>query len=175
MYYRIKERTRIYMRNKRVIIIFICFILAGVFIGIIIHNENYLTIEESAERLFEYIYGEKGKEYFAMCTVYNTDGEGAQDTVYHSTQYPAYELDLPDSGSHVQVYCIGSWRKLEYAHFEFFLWNYYMEEGERVYTHATHYSGFAVNRRTGKVIQERNTDENGKWIYNEEYHETFQK
>ena len=54
------------MRNKRVIMIFICFILLGVFIGIIIHNENYLTIEESAERLFEYIYGEKGKEYFIL-------------------------------------------------------------------------------------------------------------
>ena len=140
-----------------------------------VYNGQKLTIEEGAELIFEYIYKEWGKEYFAMCTIYYADGEGAQDTIYHSTQYPAFEFDYPESHCRVQLYCQSSLVNDKYAYYDFFVWNYTVEGGERVYSHANHATEFAVNRKTGEIILERYTDEDGIWIYNEEYLETFRE
>lgn len=57
----------------------------------------------------------------------------------------------------------------------FFVWNYTIEEGKRVYSHTNHATAFAVNRKTGEIIRECYTDEDGIWIYNEAYLETFRE
>ena len=137
------------------------------------HNQKKLTVEVAAELLFEYIY--PNKDYFSLCTVYYADGEGALGKV----SYPAYEFEIPDAPYHTrrQIYFVGESQDEEYYYFDFLSWNYSIDlEGEGCYTHANHYSVFAINSLTGEIIQQRTEDkETYLWLYNEKFEQIWEE
>ena len=149
--------------NKKIfvsIVLFalISFLFMGIF-NIIPIKQKKLTVEESFIVLLNDIY--KGKDYFPLCTVYNSANDGAQDTTMHSVRYPAYEFELPNNLNNIrrQIYCYGETKDGNYFIFFFFSWHYFYNEGQREYTHANYVSSYAVNRITQEIIQERVDDD----------------
>ena len=161
--------------NKKTFISVVLFVLTSfLFLGIlniIPIKQKKLTVEESFKVLLNDIY--KGEDYFPLCTVYNSENEGAQDTTMHAVRYPAYEFELPNNLNNIrrQIFCRGETEDGNYYIFSFYSWHYYYNnEGQREYTHANYVSSYAVNRITKKIIQERIDDETRpEFIASQEY------
>lgn len=86
--------------------------------------QKKMTVDETVRCLFDYCFQEDGEDYFSLCTVYYSEEDGAQDTVYHTTRYPAYEFEVPDekiAGSRWQIYCHGETEDERYLILAYFI------------------------------------------------------
>lgn len=165
------------MKKRISSVLVICLILiADIFYGKMAQKK--MTVDETVRCLFDYCFQENGEDYFSLCTVYYSEEDGAQDTVYHTTRYPAYEFEVPNesmSGCRWQIYCHGETEDGNYLILAYFIWIFNENvEGKREYSHANCIGYYAVNRVTGHIIKDRIYID-GVPVDNEEFYQILRR
>lgn len=152
-------------------------------------TQGGMRIDDAARHVFEFLWSDE--DFDSLCTVYET--EGALDTRYGTTGYPAYEFELPETDSAIEGYCtalqregvdgvryqIDHDRRTEDGRYDIFgvtEWNYIENGEEREYhIYPPEFFGyFAVDRKTGEVIWQRKfQEESENWYCNGNFEEIW--
>ena len=173
-------RGNLIMKRKIKRVVFILSILVVIsLIGISyvsVQKPEKMTVEETVQLLLKYIYDE---DYFPLCTKYCSSQDGPLLTVYENIRYPTFEFDMPNNRNHtrVQIFCNGESENGEYLDLGVYVWtpseSFHSDGIELVYERAELYSYFLVNRITKEIIQQRDNDEEGYWVFDSRYHNFF--
>ena len=166
------------MKNRSSVIAVLVIIVLFIFVNLSVGKQEprKITVEETVDLLLKYIYD---VDYFPLCKEFHSIEEGPLLTVYADIGFPAYEFELPDNNNHptVQVFCDGETENGDYLGLGVYIWTpvgLHADEEEREYDRAELYSYFLVNRFTKEIVRQRDTDDDGYWIYDTKYSDIVQ-
>lgn len=125
-----------------------------------------LTEEDAIKIIFIYLYPEK--DYFSLATTkYLAFPE------LYGIPVLTYEFARPEDVEMRAVWRIASYGLIdEQPYYLFDLYSSYYsydKYGNQEFSHSIYSGAYVVNSITGEVIQQRMEDEEGMWIYNENF------